>query len=180
MLKTIKNLPFYLRLKRARVTYGEGCFAMGRLPTIKNQGHLKLGIEVAFRCIRSAPRLEVGPVGHLSIGDGVFINDGVNVYCGQNIEIGANTKIGDWVNIYDTDFHPISPTDAATTAPVRIGKNVWIGAKAMILAGADIGDHAVIAAGSIVRGRVEPRTVVSGIPAKPLRQFECPNDWIRP
>ena len=180
MLRTIKNLPFSWLLKKANVAADTGCFAMGALPEIKNRGRLTLGKDVAFRTIRMAPRLEVGHEGNLSIADGVFINDGVNIYCAVKIEVGSGTKIGDWVNIYDTDFHPVGPADATTVAPVRIGRNVWIGARAMILAGADIGDHAVIAAGAIVRGRVESRTVVSGIPAKAVRHFDCPDNWTRP
>jgi acetyltransferase-like isoleucine patch superfamily enzyme len=50
----------------------------------------------------------------------------------------------------------------------------------MVLAGSEIGDHAVIAAGAVVRGRVPPRSVVAGSPAKVVRTFECADDWVRP
>ena len=45
-------------------------------------------------------------------------------------------------------------------APIHIGKNVWIGANAVILRGSNIGDGAVIGAGSIIKGEVPPHTVV--------------------
>jgi len=50
----------------------------------------------------------------------------------------------------------------------------------MVLAGSEIGDHAVIAAGAVVRGRVPPRSVVAGSPAKVVRTFDCADDWVRP
>lgn len=43
---------------------------------------------------------------------------------------------------------------------VVIGDNVWIGANSVILRGSRIGDNAVIAAGTIVKGTVESNTLV--------------------
>lgn len=53
-------------------------------------------------------------------------------------------------------------------APVRIGRRAFIGADAMILPGVTIGEDAVVAAGAVVTRDVPPRTVVAGVPAKPL------------
>ncbi|MCZ4282339.1 acyltransferase [Kiloniella laminariae] len=48
---------------------------------------------------------------------------------------------------------------------VRIGTETWIGANVTILSGAKIGEGAVIAAGSLVRGRIPPFAIAAGIPA---------------
>jgi maltose O-acetyltransferase len=53
--------------------------------------------------------------------------------------------------------------------PVVIEDHVWIGSRAIILPGTSIGRGAVVAAGAVVSGRVAPRTVVAGVPARPLR-----------
>jgi len=45
---------------------------------------------------------------------------------------------------------------------------VWIGAQAIILSGVNIGQGAVIAAGSVVKNDVEPYAIVGGIPAKEI------------
>ena len=42
---------------------------------------------------------------------------------------------------------------------IIIGRNVWIGANTVILRGTTIGDNAVIAAGSVLKGDVAPNTV---------------------
>ncbi len=50
--------------------------------------------------------------------------------------------------------------------PIEVGDDVWIGANVVVLGGARIGDGAVIAAGAVVRGTIEPRTIVAGVPAR--------------
>jgi maltose O-acetyltransferase len=55
---------------------------------------------------------------------------------------------------------------------VTIGRNVFLGAGAMILPGSWIGDDAVVGAGSVVRGRVEAGSVVAGEPLRLLRMLE--------
>lgn len=57
-------------------------------------------------------------------------------------------------------------------APIHIGKNVWIGANATVLAGVRIGDGAVVVAGAVVTKDVEPNTIVGGVPAKIIKKIE--------
>lgn len=59
------------------------------------------------------------------------------------------------------------------SAPVRIGNDVWIGARVIIVDGVNIGDGAIIASGAIVTKDVPPYAIVAGIPAKVLKyRFE--------
>ena len=53
--------------------------------------------------------------------------------------------------------------------PIKIGNDVWIGARAIILDGVTIGDGACIAAGAIVTKNVPSYAIVAGIPAKIIR-----------
>src|ERR1041385_1660369 len=53
--------------------------------------------------------------------------------------------------------------------PIRIGNDVWIGARVVVLDGAEIGDGAIVAAGSVVAGKIPPYAVVGGIPARVIR-----------
>jgi acetyltransferase-like isoleucine patch superfamily enzyme len=50
--------------------------------------------------------------------------------------------------------------------PVKVGNDVWIGARAMVMDGVSIGDGAVVAAGAVVTKDVEPYMVVGGVPAQ--------------
>lgn len=58
-----------------------------------------------------------------------------------------------------------------TYAPIHIGRNVWIGANAVVLPGVSIGDGAVVAAGAVVTKDVPPCTIVGGVPAKKLKEI---------
>ena len=172
-------------VRRARFRLQGRSFAhvpgvIGGLPYLGGDGALSFGPGVVFRSTRSPARLRCETGAELAIGDDVFINDAVTIVAARRVTVGAHTKIGDGAMVYDTDFHPVSPDQPTRVAPVSIGRNVWIGARAMVLAGAEVGDHAVIAAGAVVRGRVPPRSVVAGSPAKVVRTFECADDWVRP
>lgn len=53
-------------------------------------------------------------------------------------------------------------------APVYVGRGSFIGARATILAGSNIGSDCIIAAGSVVSGNLEPGSVYGGVPARRL------------
>lgn len=56
--------------------------------------------------------------------------------------------------------------------PIAVGDGVWIGARSVILPGATIGDGAVIAAGAVVTGNVEPNALYGGVPAKRIKDLQ--------
>jgi acetyltransferase-like isoleucine patch superfamily enzyme len=65
-------------------------------------------------------------------------------------------------------FHP------RTTGPIIVGNDVWIGERALILGGVEIGDGAVIAAGAVVTSCVEPYAIYGGVPGRLIRyRFEA-------
>jgi acetyltransferase-like isoleucine patch superfamily enzyme len=109
---------------------------------------------------------------NIHIGKGVFINSGCKfqdqggIYIGDNSLIGHNTVIA-------TLNHDINPKFRGDTIPktVRIGKNVWIGSGVIILPGINIGDNAVIGAGSIVTKDVPKDMIAVGNPAKVIKSI---------
>jgi len=107
------------------------------------------------------------------LGDGVQVNPNVFIDGSGGVEIGANTLIATNVVILSSSHNidasaPVSRS-GKKFKPVRIGKDVWIGANAVILFGKSIGDGAVIGAGAVVTKDVPPRKVVVGNPARVLR-----------
>lgn len=67
------------------------------------------------------------------------------------------------------DGHPVT-RQLMDEADVILGDDVWLGARVIVLPGARIGDGAVIAAGSVVRGEIPPMSVAAGVPARVVSQ----------
>lgn len=110
---------------------------------------------------------------NITVGDNVFINQGCHFMDMGGIAIGDDVMIGPKVTIVSAG-HPVSPSErrnGITTAPVVIGKNVWIGASATILQGVEIGENAVVAAGAVVSRSVPANTLVAGVPARVIRSL---------
>jgi acetyltransferase-like isoleucine patch superfamily enzyme len=101
------------------------------------------------------------------LGDHVLINGGVIISARNRIEVGDFTLIGHQVLMFDSDWHGIDGHEAKE-GPVRIGKHVWIGARAIILKGVTIGDNAIIGANSVVTKDIAENTIVAGNPASQI------------
>lgn len=128
------------------------------------------------------------------IGDGCYIEPplhsnwgGHHVHFGKNVYANFNLTLVDDTHIYVGDYtmfgpnvtvatagHPILPElreqGYQYNAPVRIGKNCWIGAGVVIVPGVTIGDNVVVGAGSIVTKDLPDNVVAVGNPCKVLRE----------
>lgn len=106
----------------------------------------------------------------LRIGASVYVNRYTMFDVSEEVTVGADCMLGPHVYITDHD-HGTDPgrrlsEQPLTGAPVRIGRNVWIGAGAIVLKGVSIGDNAVIGAGAVVTRDVAPGARVTGVPAR--------------
>jgi acetyltransferase-like isoleucine patch superfamily enzyme len=93
-----------------------------------------------------------------------------SILCSDHIRIGAGCAIAWDVTIMDSDLHVISVAGRmrANTQPVTIEDRVWIAAGARVLKGVTVGEGAVVAGGAVVTRDVAPRSVVAGVPARPV------------
>lgn len=107
----------------------------------------------------------------ISLANNVGISRDVTLDGRGGIEIGDYTMVG-FESIILTSTHKSDRTDI----PIRkqgmfcdsviIGKDVWIGARVIILPGVKIGDGAIIGANAVVTKDISSNTVVGGIPAR--------------
>ena len=101
--------------------------------------------------------------GKLILHDGVFINNSCSFNCMERIEIGNGTMMGEGVRFYDHDHIYTAEKIEKwqwTTAPIRVGRDCWIGSNATILKGVTIGDNTIIGAGCLIRNDVPANSVV--------------------
>ena len=101
--------------------------------------------------------------GKVILHDGVFINNSCSFNCMERIEIGAGTMMGEGVRFYDHDHIYTAETIEKwqwTTAPIRVGRDCWIGSNVTILKGVTIGDNAIIGAGCLIRNDIPSNSVV--------------------
>jgi len=136
-------------LARFGASVGQGCVLHGPLvvhnanPDYQN---LSIGANV-----------HVGPLVVLDLAEPLVLEDDVTVSMGATILTHAD--VGD---------RPLADVYPRTAVPGRVASGAWIGANATVLAGCDIGERAVVAAGAVVRESVPDGAVVGGVPAEPL------------
>lgn len=111
--------------------------------------------------------------GSLKIGAGTTINRFSRIVAFDSIEIGKNVMLSQFVTILDHDHKfNIENFEGYETAPIKIGDNVWIGEKASIFKGCNIGDNVIVAAHALVIDDVPSNSVVGGVPAKLLKTLK--------
>jgi acetyltransferase-like isoleucine patch superfamily enzyme len=162
-------------LLAARIPQLRGRFvAVGRACEISIARSATVSIGKRVRLQRFST-LHVHEQAVLVLGDGVSFSPGCTVCVHERVEIGAGSTFGEGVSIHDED-HVREPFDVPlcergfVTAPVLVGRNVWVGARATILKGVTIGDDAVIGAGAVVTRDVPARAVAVGVPARVIRR----------
>jgi hypothetical protein len=112
--------------------------------------------------------IEVHEDAEVDIGS-AYINSDAVILAAESIHIGHGCLISRMVFIYDADHHDIVNEEGKVINPPRpvvIGDHVWIGLQSLLLRGSKIGDGAVIAANSLVGGKIKAGTMASGNPAR--------------
>ena len=115
----------------------------------------------------------LAPGARLVLGHNAGLSAAV-LCAGLSIEIGEGTLIGSGAMIIDNDFHVYTAQGWRTemqagARPVKIGREVFVGARAIILKGVTIGDRAVIGAGAVVTKDV-PADHLAAQPRPPFFQ----------
>ena len=145
--------------------------------------------------IHHSARMDTPPYRKFSIGDYsvvesyACINNAVgDVIIGNHTRIGLHNTIigpvtiGNNVNLAQgitvtalnhnfSDTNKRIDEQGISTNAVTIDDDAWIGANAVILPGVKIGNHCVVAAGTVVTNDVPPHSLVAGVPAKVIKQI---------
>lgn len=118
--------------------------------------------------------IEIHKDAEVEVGS-AFINSDAVVLAAKKIQIGHGCLISRMVFIFDADHHPIyneAGEQINQPKPVIIGDHVWIGLQSVIVRGSKIGEGAVIAANSLVGGKIKAGTMASGNPARSYSEIK--------
>jgi acetyltransferase-like isoleucine patch superfamily enzyme len=132
-------------------------------------------IEFGERCVLDR-HLTVECVGELIVGARTIFGHHCTIGAKESVRIGPDCLIAEMVSIRDSD-HVIASLDLPyraqghVTAPVVLGRNVWLGSKVVVARGVHIGDNAVVGAGAVVTRDIPANSLAVGVPARVIREL---------
>ena len=159
---------------------------MGIINKLKQSDRLAMGyrflkrlkIRYIYRLKYVHPTFNIGGSCTISpdlvAGEYSYVGNGGLIYPG--VTIGRYTMIAPNVQIIGSDHNfqqagiPATFSGRPALRRTTIGRDVWVGASSIIIAGVVLGDGCIVAAGSIVTKDVEAFSIVGGSPAKFIRR----------
>ena len=128
----------------------------------------KLGEKVSLH-----PSVLIRGAKNIEIGNKTNVNHGCKLLGSGGLTIGEGSMLAYEVIVF-TDTRkfmgeiPLKSRKGRIVKPVFIGNDVWIGARALIMPGVRINNHAIIAAGAVVTKNIAEWEIVGGNPAKKI------------
>lgn len=139
---------------------------------------IKLGNNArigAFSTLTSTSHFSKYGIG-LKMGNNSAIGDFTHFGAAGGIEIGDDVIMGAYISFH-SENHNFSDTSklireqGVTSKGIKIGNNVWVGAKATFLDGCIVGNNSVVAAGAVVNGVYPDNSIIGGVPAKVIKSI---------
>lgn len=153
-----------------------------KFPLLHARGELRFGERChVWSADRDRTVFYIPSGGRILIGNAVYVNQGA-VMCAEpshSIVIEDHVLVGNNAWLATSNYHQVTPDKPVKAGSIHLKRNCWICQGALILPGVTVGEHAVVAARSVVTRDVPPRSIVAGSPAKVVSTFQCPDDWVR-
>jgi len=125
-------------------------------------------VKIGERTVTDSFNVWNADLGNITVGKKCWF--GLNNIIMGPVEIGDRISTGPYVMILGPR-HPDTSQAAKQREKTTIGNDVWISSGSIVLFGVDIGDNAIISAGSVVTKDVPPGAFVGGNPARNLSGF---------
>ena len=113
----------------------------------------------------------------LQMGTNSAIGDFAHFGASGGIEIGSDVIMGSYISFHSqnhnfNDSSKLIREQGVTSKGIKIGNNIWVGAKATFLDGCEVGNNSVVAAGAVVNDIFPDNVVIGGVPAKILKTID--------
>lgn len=159
---------------------------LGEVPAVFSPRHVKVagaGVSVGdFVLLFAAPHAPIQLTtwhhgdgdGEVLIGNCVLLTPGVRIIAAKQVRIDDDCMLASDSYISDCDWHGIynRVSSLGEIRPVHLQRNVWIGSRAIICKGVNIGENSIVGAGAVVTADVPADTIVAGIPARPIGKLD--------
>lgn len=111
-----------------------------------------------------------------SIGDNTGIGEFAYLGAAGGIEIGKDVIMGQYVSFHSqnhtfSEKNKLIRDQGTTSSGIRLGNDIWVGAKVTFLDGSEVGSHSVVAAGAVVTGKFPSHVVIGGVPARIIKDI---------
>ena len=131
--------------------------------------------RISRSAVIASPRVNIAR--DVYVGPNCIFSSAVSVDIGPGTLVGPGAMFFGGNHVFERDVGiPLSaygssvPKPSGYDCPILIGMDCWIGASALVLGGAEIGDCSIVGAGSVVTRSVPPFSIVAGSPARILRE----------
>jgi acetyltransferase-like isoleucine patch superfamily enzyme len=162
---------------------GSGSKVSGRIERRHPEARIRIGNDSLIAGILVAE----DAASCLTIGNNVFVGGGSLIDCLEQVTIENDVLVSYQVLIMDSDNHSLRASERmddlrrwrhggyvwanVKRAPVIIRSKAWIGARATITKGVEVGEGAIVATGAVVTKNVPPYSIVAGNPARVIREL---------
>jgi acetyltransferase-like isoleucine patch superfamily enzyme len=131
---------------------------------IGNNCDIETGL--VFHNCKNLKNLQIGNNCH--IGRQCFFDLREQIIFDDNCVISMRCSFITHIDMNRSELKALYP---AYQKPIKIMRNVYIGANATILMGVTIGDNCITAASALIREDIKPNTIVGGVPAKTIKKI---------
>jgi len=181
-LTTITRIFWWTPLFKGRLQHAGGnLYLYGGLPYISGPVEIEIGknCRVSGHSTFSGRSCAQNPP-TLTVGDNVDIGWMTTIAVGRNVFIGNNVRIAGRALLAGYPGHPLDAKSRAAGLPetddqvgdIVLEDNVWLATGVSVMAGVNIGENTVVAAGSVVTHDLPDNVLAGGVPAKVIRELD--------
>jgi len=110
----------------------------------------------------------------ITIGNHSAVGDYTQFGAAGGIQIGNDVIMGSYISFHSENHNfeqkgVLIREQGVTSKGIKIGNNIWVGAKVTFLDGCHVGNNSVVAAGAVVNGHYPDNSLIGGVPAKVLK-----------
>jgi len=116
------------------------------------------------------PRARIWAPWKLECGEMVAIANDVEIYNPEKIKLGSHAIVSQGAFLCGASHDYNSPDFRLISLPISLGAYSWICSRSIVQMGVDVGEGAILAAGSVATKNLDPWVIYGGTPARPIKK----------